>query len=433
MTIQLNKILLAKKSLITSCPFYASIILNLKIIETTSVKTFCVNSSELNFNPEFSETLSLKNVIIVLKHEVLHLVFKHHLRSTTLTKFNHEMWNIACDLAINTDLSCEDGFPECGIFPGDGEYIDFPDGLSAEQYYKMVMKDADDSDDQNKDTEKSDDQNDNESNENNNDGNSDSDNNNDESDNSDSDSNSESNGDSSGTDDSKKMKKISFGDVEQVDDGSVESEKAKIEQMVNTAISTCAGLGKIPDVVRNNLDEILGESKTPWQVILRNHLSNKNLKYGINWAKPSRRNTTEFIIPTKRVKAPSDIMLYGDVSWSCSEYIHDIIREVMAVASVGQKIKFAQFDTVLHSVQTIENTTKISDIEIIEGGGTYFGSVIDHLKTLKETPKLVIVYSDMYFENGKTDWRKELHGIDVIWLSTSGIECKPGKTIHVND
>ena len=80
----------------------------------------------------------------VLVHEAFHLAVKHAERATALgikPEPSVEMfskarrWNHAGDLAINTDVRKFAALPKDGLFP---EKFGFPDGLTAEVYYKLL-------------------------------------------------------------------------------------------------------------------------------------------------------------------------------------------------------------------------------------------------------------------------------------------------------
>ena len=73
----------------------------------------------------------------VLVHEVMHCKLKHMLRRSNRDR---RLWNIACDLAINSILQ-EAGFvlPDEGVFAGGRDYEDMPVSLAAEDYYRRLV------------------------------------------------------------------------------------------------------------------------------------------------------------------------------------------------------------------------------------------------------------------------------------------------------
>ena len=99
-------------------PFYSRILRSLNKIESTMIPTAGVTSKDtditLLWNREFMAGLSSKEVIGLLKHECLHLVFGH---TTERRRDPHIIWNYATDLAINSTIP-EKELPEGGLIPG---------------------------------------------------------------------------------------------------------------------------------------------------------------------------------------------------------------------------------------------------------------------------------------------------------------------------
>ena len=84
-------------------PFYAHVLSNLSRIVSEDIPTMAVSYKDNEFrlwvNPNFTvKELSDKERIAVLKHEILHIVFKHLFRSRGN---DHELENIAADLVVN--------------------------------------------------------------------------------------------------------------------------------------------------------------------------------------------------------------------------------------------------------------------------------------------------------------------------------------------
>ena len=91
---------------------------------------------EMLYNPDFFEKLSDNERRDVLKHEFYHIVFLH-VTDRMPEGVNVKRWNIATDLAINSHL---EHLPEGGLKPGQGPFIDFPRGMSAEWYLANLPK-----------------------------------------------------------------------------------------------------------------------------------------------------------------------------------------------------------------------------------------------------------------------------------------------------
>ena len=80
--------------------FFATLVLNLECIQDENInpQTACTNGKVIRYFPGFIRSLTPKEVVCILAHEILHCVFGHHTRRGDR---NLLVWNVACDLAIN--------------------------------------------------------------------------------------------------------------------------------------------------------------------------------------------------------------------------------------------------------------------------------------------------------------------------------------------
>jgi predicted metal-dependent peptidase len=153
-------------SLLWDEPFYSRILRSLNKVETEEIPTAGVLCKDgditMWWNRRFLASLSNKHVKGLIKHECLHLVFKH---TTDRRKTPHIIWNYATDLAINSIIPYEE-LPEGGLVPGyalppltsddmknmSQENIDFfnhlsnliaslPQNKTSEFYYEKLMQD----------------------------------------------------------------------------------------------------------------------------------------------------------------------------------------------------------------------------------------------------------------------------------------------------
>jgi predicted metal-dependent peptidase len=92
-----------------------------------------VDGQHIYYNKTWVKSLTHKEIVGVIAHEVLHVVFKHHLRRGDRDK---HWWNVAGDYVINAVL-LEDGF----ILPDDGLFNDDYAGMSTEKVYDLVYQD----------------------------------------------------------------------------------------------------------------------------------------------------------------------------------------------------------------------------------------------------------------------------------------------------
>lgn len=128
--------------LLQSEPFFASISRRVNKHASTLIPTAGVRVNpqtarfEMLYNPSFFADLSDAERTDVLKHEFYHLIFEHVTGRKPET-VSARVWNFAADLAINSHL---DNLPPTALKPGIGPFAEFPEGLSAEAYLKLLEK-----------------------------------------------------------------------------------------------------------------------------------------------------------------------------------------------------------------------------------------------------------------------------------------------------
>lgn len=75
------------------------------------IETMGVTEDTLYYSQKFVAQMQVEELVFVLIHEILHIMMQHSLRFKPRT--NHDLWNVACDLYINTiicnDFGCTHG------------------------------------------------------------------------------------------------------------------------------------------------------------------------------------------------------------------------------------------------------------------------------------------------------------------------------------
>jgi predicted metal-dependent peptidase len=123
-------------------PFFASLSRRVNKVASTGIPTAGVRVNpdtaqfEMLYNPEFFNKLDDAARKDVLKHEFYHLIFEH-VTSRKPEGVKPLTWNFATDLAINSHL---DNLPEGCLKPGQGPFVDFASGLTAEAYLSLLQK-----------------------------------------------------------------------------------------------------------------------------------------------------------------------------------------------------------------------------------------------------------------------------------------------------
>jgi predicted metal-dependent peptidase len=123
----------AKVQLVMHYPFFGSLVLRRAIEITEKIPTAAVNKAgDLMFNPKFMDSLSIPELVFVLAHETMHVVYGHLAR---LGNRNPEVWNIATDAVINEFLIACD----VGKFIKGGVRMEGAETRTADAVYNELM------------------------------------------------------------------------------------------------------------------------------------------------------------------------------------------------------------------------------------------------------------------------------------------------------
>ena len=132
-----------------------------EVCDTMGVRVTRSGNIELQYNPDFFLLMSLHCRFFVVNHEVLHCTFHHITLNVPPDRFQHELFNIAHDLAINTILMSMSNVEmptygedikdpktgevlgkkgdKQGCYPKHPKY-DFDDHLTAQNYLYLLKK-----------------------------------------------------------------------------------------------------------------------------------------------------------------------------------------------------------------------------------------------------------------------------------------------------
>lgn len=127
-------------------PFYAHVLQGVTRGLSDSIQTAAVRltggSTELVFNPKFlTEKLDRQTRIGVLKHEVLHLVFRHLDRVSGCSAYP-AIFNIAADIVVNQYIDPAQ-LPEGAVTLASFPELKLPAGETVEFYYKRLCEEVD--------------------------------------------------------------------------------------------------------------------------------------------------------------------------------------------------------------------------------------------------------------------------------------------------
>jgi len=348
-----EKLITARVGLLLRHSFFGNLATRLRMVDCTEdpiINTAATDGRHFYYDTNFVDKLNPKQTEFLFCHEVLHNVFDH------LTRRNDrdpQIWNIACDYAINqilVDDKIGERINQVKIFQ-DNKYR----GKSAEEIYDIIFEKYDLQQlqqlgellDQHLDPEK--------------DGN------------------------------GKNRPNYTKDELRKIRDEMKEA-------MISAAQS--AGAGNIPAGVRRMIQE-LTEPKINWRELLKQQIQS-TIRNDYTWMRPSRKGWhTGAILPGMNFDQQIDICVAIDMSGSISNAMaRDFLSEIKGIMDSFKEfnLKLWTFDTRVYDRVDI-TSDNIQDFETYEpkgGGGTDFMCNWDYMKAEQIVPKKFIMFTDGY-------------------------------------
>lgn len=370
-----KKISVAKAQLILMHPFFGSIVCKHPPVLTDKVPTAGVDArGNLFVNPKFVDTLSVQQVVFLLAHETMHVVYQHALRENSR---NHEVWNIACDAVINPMLK-QLGI---GTFIEGGVLIPEYADKSAEAVYTDLMR------------------------------------------------KSEMVVQALAAGD-----RLS-GDVDSSSAaGMTEAEKAetsaKIKAMAAEAMTGAKMRGSLPGTLEEALHEVLAK-KVPWYELLERFMTSKASQEE-SWKRPNRRYMSVGYLPSlDSIPQMGTVVVGVDTSGSISNkelpnffgHLNDIVEQCHP-----EKVVVVYCDYKVNKVDEFTpDDFPLESAGVTGGGGTDMTKIFDWVDESGEEPDAVIVFTD-----GFTPYPKD-PTYSTMWAVTTDTEVpdEAGEVIRV--
>lgn len=367
-----ERITVARIALLMQMPFWGNLVSRLRVYQEDAkwCPTACTDGRAMYYNPKFVAPLTDKQLIFLLCHEVLHVVFEHLGRANDLS---HEKFlgNIAADFAVNQVIVAENiGSPI-------GQYISFNDlmnydknnpkegtlydmrfkGWSYEEIYEFLKK--------NKDELK------------------------------------------------EKLGAHEFSvhldlvDGDDDGDGGKDSgpkltaeELQEIKDMMREAVLNAAqaAAGNVPLGIKRLIANLV-EPKMNWQEMLTQKIESQ-VKSDYTYMKLGRRSfSSDIIFPSMKKQPKVKVHLFLDMSGSIGEEeIRIFFSEVYGIVAQYSsfEICICCWDTQVHGYQvfTEDNIDELSDYQPQGGGGTDLSCVFEYLKEHEIVPEQAVVFTD---------------------------------------
>lgn len=348
-----EKLITARVGLLLRHSFFGNLATRLRMVDCTEdpiINTAATDGRHFYYDTNFVDKLNPKQTEFLFCHEVLHNVFDH---LTRRGERDPQIWNIACDYAINqilVDDKIGERINQVKIFQ-DNKYR----GKSAEEIYDIIFEKYDLQQlqqlgellDQHLDPEK--------------DGN------------------------------GKNRPNYTKDELRKIRDEMKEA-------MISAAQS--AGAGNIPAGVRRIIQE-LTEPKINWRELLKQQIQS-TIRNDYTWMRPSRKGWhTGAILPGMNFDQQIDICVSIDMSGSISNAMaRDFLSEIKGIMDSFKEfnLKLWTFDTQVYNPVEItsDNIHEFETYEPKGGGGTEFDVNWTYMKNEQIVPKKFIMFTDGY-------------------------------------
>lgn len=374
---KLTKVQQAKSKLLLQQAFFATLIMSTMIEETEAVPTAATDMVKIMYNPVWIDTLTIGQVMTVLAHEVLHIVFKHGLRRHDK---NPILWNIACDFAINLIL-VDAGFEKIDGMCYDEQYR----GMSAEEIYDKLKKNGGGKGPKRKGQ--------------GGDG--------------------EQDGQGGGGD-------PFDGDV--LEPGAMGAdERAKLEQGIQQKVAQAANMarlaGKLPGSLERLVNDILNPT-VPWQDLLRDYMT-RITHDDESWTRRNRRIRSHYL-PARWSQGMGRLVIIGDTSGSISaEELTRVATETNSIADTvkPEEVIVLWADTETRKVERFEPGDAIA-MHPLGGGGTDMRVPLNDAEDYD--PMVVVLVTDGY-----TPWPDVPPSYPLIVCCTTKTDVPVGDVVRI--
>ena len=395
-----DKLVTARIGLLLRQPFFGNIATRLKLVNADDwCGTAATDGRKFYYNSAFVNNMPLKQLEFLVGHEVLHAVYDH------MGRRDHrdpKISNIAADFCVNQDLvdsRVGDKIPSALY---DTKYK----GMSYEEVYDDLMKNADKIDinkmlkqlldehlDGDEDGEDGD-------------------------------------GDGNGTRTHAGGKRPKL----------TEEEKKEIRDEMREAVlasATAAGAGNLPGGIKRMIKD-LTEPVMNWRELLQQQIES-TVKSDFTWSRPSRRSWhMDAIMPGMIPGNQIDVVIGIDTSGSITDQdLKIFLSEIKGIMESYDeyRIHVCGWDTAVHNsaVFTSDNMDSIEGFEPGGGGGTDPHCVWTWLQDNQIEPKKLIMFTDYcFFGWSPADVEQYC---DTVWIIKGNKSAEPefGVYAHYED
>lgn len=428
-----------RQNLLNKHPFVGTIAMNLNLVPIRDARcnTAMTDGKSIFFDIDFLSRLNEDEGTFVLGHEVWHVVMMHFLRGEGKIQ---NVFNMAADMEVNQILE-DDGFvpPTEVLFPNCSHSrkceVNFPDDLSAEDYYELLLKEMN-KDQQNNEMEYPNGKPEKGGKKSNNPLSGQFDKHFDNS------ADYEAEGKAAAAEGhmdkyGKKGLDEDFNPGKIKNDNEAKSLAEDIRQSIVSAAQTYERVrGELPAHIKKVVNTVL-ESKLSWKELLAKFITS-GFENKTSWNAPNRRFAWSGTYLPRHDGDMMKIAIGIDTSGSCGEDCQKFISEVAAIAkSFGSyELHVIQCDTnvkdyqVFDEYNTIED--KVENFEFKGFGGTILKPVFDYVQLNDIDVSGVVMFTDGCCEDFEDDGSIDL---PIMWMITGNHNCeniKIGEKVYMD-
>lgn len=363
----------ARSQLLMDQPFFGTLAIRLRPVQRDDVKTAATDGIHLYYDPTYISKLDPMQLRGLIAHEVMHCVFNHQTRRQ---ERDHQLWNVACDYAINDHL-IDSGF----ILPKGALLDPAFKGKSAEEIYNIISKDA-----------------------------------------------------------KKHkpcawgiVLDASSGTLEA---GSAAEMESKWQIAVGEAAAVAKARGKLPGNIELFIAEIL-QPKVDWRTVLWPFFTELN-KDDYSWRKPNRAWISEDeYLPSMYQETCGKVAVVNDSSGSISdEQGKQFISEVDAVMAQVQpsSVVWIQADAKIQDVKVLDQgqRLKAEDLTFKGRGGTAFTPAFEYLREHHPDVQAIVYLTDLESSADDFATAEQVAIAPTLWVSVSKNAVAPfGETVYL--
>lgn len=384
-----EKLITARVGLLLKAPFFGNLATRLVLTNADAwCSTAATDGRHFYYNSEFINKLSLRETEFLFGHEVLHVVYDHMGRRGDREP---RLWNIADDYCVNSDLIEHKIGEKITKVPilFNSKYK----GMSAEEVYDDLYKNADKIDIQKLLKEVLDDHLD---------------------------------GDDEGDGDGD-------GDSKEGNNGRprlTKEEKKQIRDEIKEAVlaaAEAAGAGNVPGNVKRMIKDLTAPVVN-WRELLQQQIQSI-IKNDFTFSRPSRRSWhMDAVLPGMKNAQTIDVCVAIDTSGSItSDDLKIFLSEVKGIMDMydDYKVHIITWDTEVYNPADYspDSAEDITSYEPGGGGGTDPHCVWEYLKENEIEPKKLIMFTDYCFFGWSPEQVQDY--CDTIWIIKGNASAEP--------